>query len=330
MPNRRAPMMKAIIGKFIFLLLIPCVTACLPSNAVFVAKDMGRPTLNEGDAQGPEEPGTFVTRPSLKVMTFNIRWQGYYDGQYHDSGFAQRKPLVLDVLQKFGADIIALQEASMEQRSGIAPDLPGFSMFPPPTEAGDECILYRWGRFALQDSGREYLRRVPEIPGTNIGVRDFVWVYLHDRFSGKRFYVLNLHMDHRSSSRGCELDGVLIGEWIRRRKFTDPVILVGDFNGTPDKPRYLYLTGQRGYPDQDGITVTMPMPMLDTFRMANPDAQYPGTTNSRCSGKKNSNQIDYVFVPRGSTVIDSRIIYYHVNGSYPSDHFPLLSEFELK
>jgi len=45
---------------------------------------------------------------------------------------------------------------------------------------------------------------------------------------------------------------------------------------------------------------------------------------------KNRTQIDYVFVPVGSRVIDSRIIYYHENGSYPSDHFPLQSEFELQ
>jgi endonuclease/exonuclease/phosphatase family metal-dependent hydrolase len=297
---------------------------------VFVPGEKSRPGSGEGNLQEPADAGFPVTRRSLKAMTFNIRWQGYANGRYFDSGFVQRKPLVLDVLRQSVADIIGLQEASIEQRAAIAPGLPGYAMSPLPTEAGDECILYRLDRFVLEDSGHDYVRRVPEIPGTNIGVRDFVWVYLRDRFSGRRLYVLNLHLDHRSSERGCQLDGVLIGQWIRNRKFADPVILLGDFNGTPDNPRYLYLTGQKVYPGEDGISVGMPMPMLDTFSTANPEAEYAGTVNSGCSGKKNSSQIDYVFIPRGSRVIDSEIIYSNENGYYPSDHFPLQSEFELR
>ena len=316
--------------RIVLVFLLVGLTACLPSNSVFVADDKDRPGVREDNVNLFAEPDSQVARTSLRVMTFNIRWQGCDNGNYIDSGFVRRKPLVLDVLRGFGADIIGLQEASIEQRAEIASDLTRFGMFPSPSEAGDECILYRHDRFVLNDSGHEFVRRMPEIPGTNIGVRDFVWVYLQDRFSGKRFYVLNLHLDHRSSVRGCQLDGVLVGEWIRRRKSDDPVILVGDFNGNPDNPRYLYLTGQRIYPGENGIAVSTPMPMLDTFRVANPDATFTGTINRDFKGVKNRTQIDYVFVPVGSRVIDSRIIYYHENGSYPSDHFPLQSEFELQ
>ena len=84
------------------------------------------------------------------------------------------------------------------------------------------------------------------------------------------------------------------------------------------------------YSGEDGKTANMPMPMLDTFSVANPRALYSGTSNAGYRGKKNNNQIDYIFVPRETTVIGSRIIYYNVHGSYPSDHFPLLSEIELK
>ncbi|TNF95982.1 MAG: hypothetical protein EP297_11080 [Gammaproteobacteria bacterium] len=314
----------------IHLLLIQYFAICLLANPVFAMETTGGRGTSESELHETGDKGITVNHARLKVMTFNIRWQGRSDGKYFDSGFANRKPLVLDVLTQFSADVIGLQEASIEQRAAIAPDLSGFGMFPLPTEAGDECILYRLSRFDLKDSGRVFLRRKPEKPGTNIGVRYLVWVYLHDRFSDKGFYVVNLHTDHRSSERGRQLDGVLIGEWIKNREFSDPVILTGDFNGTPERPRYLYLTGQMAYPGEDGNTVRMPMPMLDTFTVANPDALYPGTSNSRYRGKKNKTQIDYIFAPRGTTVIGSRIIYYHVNGSYPSDHFPLISEVELK
>jgi endonuclease/exonuclease/phosphatase family metal-dependent hydrolase len=312
------------------LLLVQLVVMCLCSTLGYAAGIILRPAAGTAQVQRGADPGPGAEHASLTVMTFNIRWQGYSDGKFYDSEFVRRKPLVLDVLTKFAADIIGLQEASIEQRAALAPQLPGFGMVPLPAEAGDESILYRLNRFDLRDSGHEALRREPEKPGTNIGVRDFVWVYLQDRTSGQRFYVLNLHTDGRSSARGRELDGVLIGEWIRHREFADPVILTGDFNGRPHQPRYLYLTGQRTYRDTEGETVTMPMPMLDTFTEANPHAAYTGTVNAGYRGQKNRDQIDYVFVPRGTRVIGSRIIYYHANGSYPSDHFPLLAEFVLE
>jgi endonuclease/exonuclease/phosphatase family metal-dependent hydrolase len=314
---------------FLLLTLLAAISAC--TNPVKVEDTTARASSGAANVQQGTDLETESGRKSLRVMTFNIRWQGYGgDGEFIDSGFAYRKPLVLDVLTKYGADIIGLQEASIEQRAALARELPGFGMFPLPVESGDECILYRLARFDLRDSGHESLRRVPEIAGTNIGVRDFVWIHVQDRISGKRFYVINLHLDHRSSERGRQLDGVLIGEWIRKRTFSDPVILTGDFNGKPDQPRFLYLTGQRAYAGEDGTIDKMPMPMLDTFTVANPHAEYTGTSNAGYRGEKNRNQIDFVFVPSGSTVSGSNIIYYHTDGSYPSDHFPLISEFELE
>jgi endonuclease/exonuclease/phosphatase family metal-dependent hydrolase len=316
---------------FLPLLLIQLAAVCACTNPEYAPDTIERSGTSTGNVEQATHLGPADGGATIKVMTFNIRWEGQgVDGIFDDSGFVRRKPLVLDVLTKFGADIIGLQEASIEQRAALAPALAGFGMFPPPAGAGDECILYRLDRFDLRGSGHEMLRREPEMVGTNIGVRDFVWVYLQDRISGKRFYLLNLHLDHRSSERGRQLDGVLIGEWIRNREFANPVILTGDFNGKPNQPRYLYLTGQRAYSRGDGATVGTPMRMLDTFTVANPHARYTGTSNAGYSGRKNGKQIDYVFAPAGSRVISSTIIYYHRNGSYPSDHFPLLSEFELE
>jgi len=316
---------------YILLLVLPLVVSCMDATHLHPAGFFVQAREGAANNEAGTEPGSGAKRASLRVMTFNIRWEGVdVSGGYVNSGFARRKPVILDVLTQDAIDIIGLQEASIEQRTMLAPGLPGFGMFPATDRAGDECILYRLDRFDLIDSGHEDLRREPEQAGTNIGVRDFVWVYLQDRTSGKRFYVLNLHADHRSFDRGRQLDGVLIGEWIRKRRFADPVVVTGDFNGGPNQPRMLYLTGQQSYPDEGGTAASMPMPMLDSFTMANPDAEYTGTTNSNFTGRKNGSQIDYILVPRGTRIIDSHIIYYNINGFYPSDHFPLVSEFELE
>ena len=307
------------------LLLVVCLAVICPGKIPLYAAEE---SANSHPGVAPA-PGS--KRTSLRVMTFNISWEGVdSSGKYFGSRFTQRLPVILDVLRQDATDIIGLQEASREQRTMLAPGLSGFGMYPLPAEAGDECILYRLDRFDVRDSGHEMLRREPEQAGTNIGVRDFVWVYLEDRITGKRFYVLNLHADYRSFERGRQLDGVLIGKWIGRRRFADPVMVIGEIAGGPRGVRMLYLTGQRSYPDENGKPARMPMPMLDTFTTANPHARYTGTYNADFKGRKNNSQADYILVPRGTRVIDSHIIYFNVNGLYPSDHFPLVSEFELE
>lgn len=297
------------------LLLIQYLTVCLWGSSACAAE-----TRDQGER---------AIRTSLKIMTFNIHWQGMDNGKFYDSGFRKRKPLIINVIKASGADVIGLQEASIEQRTALADALPRYGMFPLPSEVGDECILYRLDRLVLKNSGHENLRQKPEIPGTNIGVRGFFWVRLYDRLSDKQFYLLNLHTDHRSLWRGRQLDAILIGKWISKRKYSDPVILTGDFNGKPDNPRYLYLTGQKQYPDRDGKFTSMPVPMQDSFTLANPDIRYSGTGNFGYKGSKDGAQLDYIFVPRGTKVTGSRIIYYNANGAYPSDHYPVLSEIEL-
>ena len=41
-------------------------------------------------------------------------------------------------------------------------------------------------------------------------------------------------------------------------------------------------------------------------------------------------KIDHVFVPKGTKVLDAAIIYDNEEGRYPSDHYPVIGEFELK
>ena len=148
----------------LFPLLVQFAVVCLCANPVCSADVTERPATGASNLRKGVGTGYAVDLDSLKVMTFNIRWQGHHDGKFYDSGFARRRPLVLDVLTSYGADIIGLQEASIEQRATLAPELSGFGMFPTPAEAGDECILYRLDRFDLRGGGPEDLRREPERP----------------------------------------------------------------------------------------------------------------------------------------------------------------------
>ena len=68
---------------------------------------------------------------------------------------------------------------------------------------------------------------------------------------------------------------------------------------------------------------TNAVPLVDTFRIHNPDATAVGTAhgfNGGTGGKK----IDYVFTPPDQTVVNAYISHYYLDGRYPSDHFPVV------
>ena len=46
---------------------------------------------------------------------------------------------------------------------------------------------------------------------------------------------------------------------------------------------------------------------------------------SKFKGKENGLHIDYIFVSEDLEIVDVDIVKYNDNGSYPSDHYPLIS-----
>ena len=60
----------------------------------------------------------------------------------------------------------------------------------------------------------------------------------------------------------------------------------------------------------------------DSFRIHRPDEELVGTIHG-FSGDVYGAKIDYVLVQPIAQVLDASIIHDEVDGSYPSDHFPV-------
>lgn len=271
-------------------------------------------------------------RLALSVMSFNIRRGTARDGR---NEWQFRRSLVEEVLQGYRPDVLGLQEALAFQTTEISTMLPGYEQVGCGHLGGSRglhnAIFYDAGRFSLSESGTFWLSDTPERPASkgwgNIMPRTCTWARLIARETGQPFYVFNIHLDHLSR-RSRKKSVIYLTRRIGLRSSAEPFVLTGDFNAGEKSAPIQYLKGkslrERRIPDK---TVN-PDPLLDTFRVQNPDQRRPVTFHGfrRFFFRF---RLDYIFVPASVRVWDAKIIQLRRKRCYPSDHYPLLTHLDL-
>lgn len=249
---------------------------------------------------------------SLELGSFNIRYANDADGP---NAWKHRAPMVIAMLRE--ADVWGLQEALPEQIAAIAEALPEYSVIARTRERdaskGEACpILYRRDRWDADplEQGTFWLSETPEEPGSKSWdsslPRIATFARLIERSSGRAFYLVNVHLDHRGATARLEA-ARLVAARIAERRHPDPVVVLGDFNTGPDSPpvRALLAEGRLG--------------LRDAWRVGNPDAPERGSFNGwkeRCEGER----IDYLLVSDGLAVDSCLIDDRKPEGRWPSDH----------
>jgi len=262
-------------------------------------------------------------------MSFNIR---YGDGNDGENRWENRRQMVFDILRDYQPDIVGLQEALRFQIDQIcaAAALPEYGELGVGRDDGGTkgeyaAILYRTDRFNVDESSTFWFSNTPDVPNSkhwgNNTTRICTWARLTDKKTSRSLYFYNLHLDnHSQPSRERSVE--LLSERIRDRKFSEPVIVTGDFNAGEDNPAILYIKGKCSLAAGDNGESTNPVPMVDTFRLLHPDATVVGTSH-RFDGHRDGEKIDYIFVTPNIRVLEVSIVHTQRNGRYPSDHFPV-------
>lgn len=304
--------------------LLGCAGAAGPS-------DGARAPSSEGAELETAAPAPL----ELALLSFNIRYENDIDGE---NGWDHRRDMVVAVIESEAADVVGLQEAERAQLDDIGPPAP-YAEIGIGREAGGDggeytAILYRKGRFEVDESGTFWLSPTPEEPGStgfgNRVPRICTWARLVERDSGRAFYVFNTHLDHESQparARGAEL----IAARIAARAHPDPVFVMGDLNAGESNAAVRYLTGAAARAS-DGVEPVAPSPALaDSFRLVHPDAAEAGTFNA-WTGVSTGDKIDYILVPRSDSVevVEAAILRTSEAGRYPSDHFPVSARVVLR
>lgn len=254
-----------------------------------------------------------VDATTLRLMTFNVRLPVVQDG---DNAWDRRQAVFIDTIAEAQPDIIGTQELYQSQGDYLIARLPGYAWFGVDRRGGHDDehmgVFYRRDRVVLLEAGNFWLSETPEVAGSitwgNLYPRNVTWGLFEDRVSGRRFYVLNTHFPYRAEDGAARLKAArLIASRIAQLPPDMPVVMMGDFNVTPDGPVHaLFSHG------------------LGDVRLAAPAIDGPDGTFHNFTGLADR-RIDWIFT-RGFRPRSARTVTTHSGDRYPSDHFPVVVE----
>ncbi len=251
----------------------------------------------------------------MKVISFNIRCTND-DPDGHS--ISERAPRLFKILKEESADVIGLQEVTPVWLELIKNELSAeyeifnkFRSLEGWREA--EPILWKKSRFEMLDSGYFWFSDTPWVESLGSDYlyhcnRICEWVLLFDKKTDKKHYHFNLHFGFGDD---YQVESV---ELIKKTFDLMPIknaVITGDFNMKPDTPAYKKMTEY--FTDANSLT-----------------AKYSGTTYHGY-GKENNEHIDYCFITVGTvSATDYRVLDKTFDGKFPSDHFGLQLELEVK
>jgi len=261
---------------------------------------------------------------SLSVMSFNIRYNNPDDGKY---SWENRKQIVYHVIRNNKPSVIGFQEALRSQVDDIQNNTRGYGWSGVGRDDGIDLgefsvIFYDSARFEKKEGSTFWLSSTPDKPGTrswNAACNRIVtWVRLTDRQSRISFFIFNTHFDH-ASGYAREESAMLLKNKVAEIAGDEMAFITGDFNDTVGSRCYNLLTGGPGNLRNSST--------LSQIRPEGPDYTFAGFPFNPEKG----NTIDFIFIKNEGNVKVNRhqVLLYNENGFYPSDHLPVMAEFEI-
>ncbi len=247
-----------------------------------------------GGAASPLSPPTF------RVMTYNIHHGEGLDGKVDLLRIAQ-------LIKEQRADIVGLQEVDKgterTQRRDFPAELAALT--------GMTCVFSNNYPFQGGEYGNAVLTRFPIVRSTNshfkvLGAKESRGIQqLVLKVHGRELAFLNTHLDAVGPGDAERWSEVSEIESLLKPYRQMPVILVGDFNATPESRVARKLAGL----------------LDDTWTRVSNE---PGFTVPAENARR---RIDYLWISRDKALVPLKA---WVPKSEASDHLPLVAEYELR
>ncbi len=252
----------------------------------------------------------------LKVMTYNVR----YAADDPPNSWQERRPVGLAMLHETRPHVIGMQEALYRQVKDFQAGLPDYDWIGLGREGGSRgefmAVFYQPARLEPLEFDHFWLSDTPEVINSstwgNSNRRMVTWIKFLDRESGKPFFFINTHFDHRiedARSRSAHL--------IRERMLPIvgelPAILLGDFNviAQEDQAVYQALVAEDAFED--------------IWRTAAERGEAYHTFHGYRSPIPGDRRIDWILTRGPIEAQRIEIVTFQRDGQFPSDHFPVLA-----
>jgi endonuclease/exonuclease/phosphatase family metal-dependent hydrolase len=298
--------LRALVALFAVLALVACAQ---------IYRNSGNEELPKADPQ------------ALRVGTYNVHYilARSETGPWSLADWGRRKEPLDQAFKFIDADLVAFQE--MESHSGpeetqvnlkldfllanntaYAPAASGDPAVFPNTQP----ILYRKERLEMMDQGWFFFSETPDVIYSRTFNGSFpayaTWAAFRDTRTGAAFRVVNIHTDFASRSNRLQSVALVaerIGPWIEAG---ETVLVVGDLNG---------LHGSRTLEVIEEVGVTF--------------APVRGATYHLNRGLNLFGAIDHIGWAGDVSMASAPIVVRRkFSGEWPTDHYPLVIDLELR
>ncbi len=266
----------------------------------------------------------------LRVMTFNIRGASYREDGVN--AWESRALLNIKAIKRARPDLIGFQELQMENLIAYQQRLAEFDYVLGPKTANKEpydynAIFWKPSRLRRIDAGGFWLSETPERPSAGWDatcIRAANWTHFRIADGGEEFLHVNTHLDHLHGKARKKGTALLLQRIAQFQKANDHIILTGDFNCHPNSPVYGLLL-ESGFVDTYLATGNRDGEHSTTFH-----AYGCNTPLSSGAEPERVRRFDWILLrdpSRRLYPIYCEIIRDAEPPVYPSDHYPVLTEF---
>ena len=262
----------------------------------------------------------------LSVISFNIRVTGGISELINPNSWSRRKSATPAMIKDQCPDIFGVQEALSDQLEYVGENLPNYSYVGVGREDGKEiseisnsedsgeimAIFYNTSKIKLLEWGTYWLSETPDEPSISWEAdfkRTMTWAKMQMKYSGKKFFYVNTHLDNHSGTAREEGLKLILDKIAEKNTDNLPVVLTGDFNILPTDSVLGDVLGKAE--------------MLDARTTAEETDDLP-TFNG--FGNEDERVIDYIYYRGFSSCPEyETIVKQYANIQYISDHYPIVA-----
>lgn len=256
---------------------------------------------------------------SLTLISSNIRFDNPHDGA---NSWSHRRLNLKDTLLRHYPDIIATQEGRYDQLVDFEGLLADYVIIDDHRSWIKErmypTFFVKKDVFEVIKSKDLWLSETPDVAGSksfgSAFPRLFTWMKIQPKNTNVNFLVVNTHLDHMKEETRLEQIKVLTAETKKILDPTSKLIIMGDFNDSPESKVREYLqTEFSGLQDAWRI-----------FHKTEETSHH--SFNGIC---ENGSRIDWIMVDQKLEVQECFLEKKSTEGKFPSDHFPVVCKIKF-
>ena len=246
----------------------------------------------------------------LKVMSYNIRLGSANDGT---NSWAMRYAATGEMLEDQKPDVFGVQQA-LDYQVRYIEEMCGYEYVGVGRENGKKegehmAIFWNKKTVSMLKWGTFWLSETPEKPSMGWDAacrRTATWALMKDKRTGKKFYFINTHLDHKGAEAQKNGLKLIVDRLSEINPDGYPMVLTGDFNITPDNKALTELDAKM----QSARKIAEKTDSLDSYN----------------GWGRGSGVIDYIYVSGFSSCPEFQTVVKRYNDrKFVSDHYPVVA-----